>query len=332
MTYILVDMANLFFRAKHVVRGDIDMKVGMAMHIIFSSINKVWRDHGGTHVIAACEGRSWRKDFYLPYKANRQVRKDEMSPAEAEDDVAFFAAFNAFQDFLREKSNVTMLQAQQCEADDFIARWIQTHPNDKHIIVSSDSDFYQLLNENVSQYNGITNQLITVNGIFDEKGRPVIDKKTGEQKMIGDPEWLLFEKCIRGDTSDNIFSAYPGCRKKGTANKVGMEEAFADRHGKGFAWNNFQLQRWTDHNNVEHVVRDDYLRNKAMIDLTAQPDHIKAILDEEIVKAVQAEHKKHVGLHLLKFCGVNNLIRVSEQSDDHARYLSASYANRNSNG
>ena len=32
-TYILVDTANTFFRARHVVRGDIDTKVGMALHI-----------------------------------------------------------------------------------------------------------------------------------------------------------------------------------------------------------------------------------------------------------------------------------------------------------
>ena len=32
----------------------------------------------------------------------------------------------------------------------------------------------------------------------------VMDKKTGEQKQIGDPKFLLFEKCMRGDTSDNV--------------------------------------------------------------------------------------------------------------------------------
>ena len=40
MTHILVDTANMFFRARHVVRGDsIDTKIGMAMHIMFNSIN-----------------------------------------------------------------------------------------------------------------------------------------------------------------------------------------------------------------------------------------------------------------------------------------------------
>lgn len=328
MTYILVDAANMFFRAKHVVRGDIETKIGMAMHIIFASINKNWRDLGGTHVVACFEGRSWRKDFYTPYKANRKVSRDALSAKDTEDDALFFAAFDNFHKFLHEKTNVTVLQDPQVEADDFIARWIQTHPDEKHVIVSSDSDFYQLINENVSQYNGVSNQHMFHDRIVNDAGKPVIDKKTGEPKLIGDPEWLLFEKCIRGDSSDNIFSAYPGTREKGTKNKIGMRDAFEDRNGKGFNWNNYMLQTWTDHNGDEHRVRDDYLRNKHMIDLTAQPDDIKARLDAAIVEAVKAEHKGQVGMRLLQFCGANDLFKVGERADDHAKYLGASYANK----
>ena len=39
---------------------------------------------------------------------------------------------------------------------------------------------------------------------------------------------------MRGDTSDNVFSAYPGVRTKGTKNKVGLLEAYAERKSKGF--------------------------------------------------------------------------------------------------
>jgi 5'-3' exonuclease len=328
MSYILVDAANMFFRARHVVRGDLDTKIGMAMHIMFSSVNKAWRDLNGSHVVFCFEGRSWRKDFYPPYKAQRKELRDKMSVSEQEEDTAFFEAFDDFKAFLHEQSNVTVLQAQGCEADDFIARWIQTHPNDKHVIISSDSDFYQLINERVTQYNGITNQHITLDGVFDDKGKPVKDKKTGEQKTIDSPGWLLFEKCIRGDKSDNIFPAYPGARKKGSKNKIGMLEAYEDRLGMGFNWNNFMLQRWTDHNDKEHVVRDDYLRNVQLIDLTAQPDEIKAVLDEAIVEAVQAEHKSQVGLRFMKFCGKWNLVRIGENAQDHAAYLGASYAEK----
>jgi len=328
MSYILVDIHNLFHRAKHVVRGDIDTQTGMAMHIIFASINKCWRDLGGTHVVVCSDARSWRKDFYPPYKAQRREAASAQSPAEQEANRAFMDAFDSFQEFLHEKTNVTFLQAPGCEADDFIARWIQLHPDDEHIIVSSDSDFYQLIAPNVKQYNGVMNQLITLDGIWDDRDRPVMDKKTGEQKTIGDPEWVLFEKCIRGDSSDNIFTAYPRAPKKGTKNKIGMMEAFEDRKGKGFNWNNFMLQTWVDHDEKEHRVRDDYQRNRQLIDLTMQPQEIIDVLDESIFQAVQVDHKKHVGINLMRFCGANNLVRVGDNADDHARYLGASYANK----
>ena len=326
MTYILVDTANMFFRARHVVQGnDIDTKIGMAMHIMFNSINKAWNDFDGSHVVFCLEGRSWRKDVYEPYKRNRKVSADARTPKEKEEDEAFWEAFSEVYDYLEKKSNCTILQHEQCEADDFIARWIQNHPNDKHVIISSDSDFYQLIADNVTQYNGIMNQHITIDGVFDDKNKPVNDKKTGEQKQIGDPQYLLFEKCIRGDSSDNIFSAFPGARKKGTKNKIGMLEAYADRTNKGFTWNNFMLQRWVDHHNVEHRVLEDYQRNRTLIDLTAQPDDIKAKLDETITNKVNTVPRGQIGLHFLRFCGKWNLQRLSDKASDHSKYLGASY-------
>ena len=57
-TYILVDTANTFFRARHVVRGDIDTKVGMAFHITLSGVKKVWKEFDADHVVFCLEGRS----------------------------------------------------------------------------------------------------------------------------------------------------------------------------------------------------------------------------------------------------------------------------------
>jgi len=68
MTYIIVDTANTFFRARHVIRGEADEKVGMSLHVILNSVRKAWKDFKGTHVVFALEGRSWRKDHYAPYK------------------------------------------------------------------------------------------------------------------------------------------------------------------------------------------------------------------------------------------------------------------------
>jgi len=123
MTYILVDTANMFFRARHVVRGsDIDTKIGMAYHIMFSAINKAYKDFDGSHVVFCLEGRSWRKDFYVPYKANRAAARAALTEAEQEEDQAFWQAFDDFKTFIDEKSNCTVLQHGSVEADDFIAR------------------------------------------------------------------------------------------------------------------------------------------------------------------------------------------------------------------
>ena len=71
MTYILVDTANTFFRARHVINSDADIKLGMAFHITLNSIKKACQDFNGSHVVFCLEGRSWRKDQYAPYKRNR---------------------------------------------------------------------------------------------------------------------------------------------------------------------------------------------------------------------------------------------------------------------
>ena len=326
MTYILVDTANTFFRARHVVRGDADIKLGMAFHITLNSIRKAWRDFNGSHVIFCLEGRSWRKDYYEPYKRNRSDARAAQTETEQEEDRVFWEAFDTFKDFIHEKTNCTVMQHPQLEADDLIAGWIQSHPNDDHVIISTDSDFAQLIAPNVRQYNGVSETTITHEGYFDDKGNPVIDKKTNEPKKAPDPEWLLFEKCMRGDTSDNVFSAYPGVRTKGTKNKVGLTEAYEDKNSKGFSWNNLMLQRWTDHEGKEHRVLEDYERNRRLIDLTAQPDDIRAIINETINTATSANKSiSQVGIRLMKFCHLYDLQKIADQAQSYAEPLNARY-------
>jgi 5'-3' exonuclease len=230
-----------------------------------------------------------------------------------------------FKEYLETRTNCSVIREPNAEADDVIARWIALHPQDEHYIISSDTDFVQLLAENVHQYNGITDELLTTKGIFDAKGKQVIDKKTKEPKTIPNPEWLLFEKCMRGDTSDNVFSAYPGVRTKGTKNKVGLQEAFADRGARGYSWNNLMLQRWTDHNGEEHRVLDDYNRNRSLIDLNAQPDAVKQAVDNAIMQQISHKDVGQVGSHFMKFCGKYELNRASENAEQFGRWLNKTY-------
>jgi 5'-3' exonuclease len=319
----------MYHRAKHVaMRGaDIDMKIGMAFHIMMNSVKMCYQKFNADHAVFCLEGRSWRKDFYKPYKAQRKVAQEAKSIRDQEEDSIMFSAYDDLVTFLREKTNVTMLRHQEAEADDMIALFIASHPDDHHIIVSSDSDYQQLICDNVTIYDGVQNRIITKDGFFkdDKNMTPIKDKKTKEVLGAPDPDWLLFEKCIRGDTSDNIFSAYPGCRKKGTKNKVGMIEAFNDRDTGGFSWNNFMLQRWTDHNGEEHVVRDMYERNKTLIDLTEQPSDLKVKFIETIAEESAPKNIKGVGLNFLKWCGVWDLQNLAKAPDEMAAILNKAY-------
>jgi len=323
-TYILADTANTFFRARHVVRGDIDTKVGMALHITLSSVKKAWTDFSADHVVFCLEGRSWRKDFYAPYKRNRKEARSALTQKEEEEDEAFWEIYAEFTNFINEKTNCTVIQHPELEADDLIAGFIQSHPNDTHIIISTDGDFAQLIAPNVKQYNGVSNMTITHEGYFDDKGKEIIEKKTKQPKPAPHPEWQLFEKCMRGDTSDNVFSAYPGVRKKGTKNKVGLLEAFEDKDTKGFNWNNLMLQRWTDHEGVEHRVLDDYNRNVTLCDLRAQPADIRTKIDDTVLN-IEPKQVTQVGLRLMKFCAKWDMLRIAGQAQQYAEVLNARY-------
>jgi 5'-3' exonuclease len=248
-----------------------------------------------------------------------------MTEEEAEEDKLFWETYESLTKYLAEKTNCSVVRCESAEGDDVIARWIALHPQDEHIIISSDTDFVQLLAPNVKQYNGISDELHTIEGIFDAKGKPVIDKKSKQPKQIPDPEWLLFEKCMRGDSSDNVFSAFPGVRTKGTKNKVGLQEAFEDRKKQGFNWNNLMLQRWNDPDGVEHRVLDDYQRNVTLVDLTAQPQEVKDTVDRCIREQISHKDVGQVGSHFLKFCGKFELVKCSESSESFGRWLNETY-------
>jgi len=325
-TYALIDTANTFFRARHVAsrNATLEEKVGMALHLTLASVNQAVKRYGIDHVVFCLEGRSFRKDLYAPYKRNRIVDAQSVTEAEKEESEAFWEVYEKFTTFIKEKTNVSVLRHERAEADDMIARFISLHPEDEHYIISTDTDYNQLITDKVKKYNGVTGELCTLQGYFKENGKPVLDKEK-KPKLLEDPEYLLFKKLIRGDSSDNVHPAYPGAREKGTKNKVGIREAFEDRKAKGFSWNNLMLQRWIDHDGVEVRVKDAFERNKTLIDLNAQPQEIKDLVDQRIRESVRVTTIPQVGLHFMKFCGRYELTKISEQAETYSRWLNAPY-------
>ena len=329
----------MFFRARHQAHRAADTwtKLGFALHLTIMSANKVARDLGADHVVFALEGRSWRKDHYRPYKANRAEARGAMTETEAEEDKLFWETYDELTKYLSTKTNCSVIRCATAEADDVIARWIALHPQDQHTIVSTDSDFVQLVAPNVQLYNGVNDHLFSVDGVRDGKGKSLsFEIKSNSKIKVNkhDPKfvlpkdyqkWVLFLKCMRGDPGDNVFSAYPGVRIKGTKKSVGLTEAFEDRNKKGYAWNNLMLQRWTDHNKKELRVLDEYERNCTLIDLTAQPQEIKDVVDAAICEQVSHKDVGMVGAQFLKFCGRYELTKLSDHADVVGRWMNQTY-------
>lgn len=349
-TFVLFDFANLMHRCKHVSNTEMDDTINFALHIILNSFKQAFNKFNADHVVVALEGRSWRKDIYPEYKAQRKLKDALKTEKEIIDDKKYFAAMDEFSTYLKEKTNVTVLHNSKVEADDMIARWIQTHPDDKHIICSSDGDYYQLISDNVSIFNAMQNITVTTTGVFNDSGKKAtkeqkktITTKTGNKKTLKEkieleapnPKYELFKKIIRGDVSDNIPSAYPKVREKGSSKKPGILEAFEDSDKKGYTYNSFMLATWkkvvgfTDDDlpiEEEIVVKNAFAFNKTLIDLTMQPENIKKSMDETIEEA-KTKEKTKVMFGFMKLLGKHDLYKISEYPDDYISILSKGYSN-----
>ena len=318
----------------------IDGMIGMGLHLILSSMKKEYVKWNGSHVVFFVEGRSWRKDIYPEYKANRKVAYAQQTAKEQEDHEILVEAFDDFVGYLDTKTNVTVLRNPKAEADDMIAVWVEAHPDDKHILISSDSDFFQLLRyPNVTIYDPVKDIRIQQDGIFNDKGDRLefIVKSDAKIKagkpnpnFVCEPNWFeyaLFLKCIRGDSTDNIFSAYPGVREKGTKTTVGIREAFEDRNGQGYSWNNFMLQKWVDHDQQEQRVKEKYEFNRKLIDLTQMPDETK--IDCLTIIAEQTEKKNvpalEIGMGFMRFASKWALKKIGDNAEAFMPMMKAKY-------
>lgn len=329
-THILLDLNNLFHRAKHASSGNIDIKTGLSLYIINNSISKVWKKFKGDHLVVVLDGRSWRRELYPKYKLSRRIKAINKSSKEKDDDEILNDALNQFISFLKEKTNVTVLQSPGLEADDFIALWIKKHSDYNHIIISTDSDFYQLLSDKVKIYNGIQNILITKDGVYDDNDKKLefSIKNDGKLKIIKENEdfnppidwieWIKFIKIMRGDSGDGIFSAYPKVRQNQ------LLKAFNDREKKGYIWLNLMMQDWKDIEGKTHRVLDCYNLNKLLIDLTEIPKEIEN-LGFSIIENVEQKQIPNIGIWFLKFCHNFGLTRMETYPDNYLAFLTKKY-------
>lgn len=191
---LLVDGSNLLFQMFFGIPARIFNRRGKAIHGTIGFIGallKIIRMTNPTLIAVLFDGEQENKRTALntDYKANRtdysQVTAEECPFTQLND---IYAAL----DYLDIKHAETVA----CETDDWIAGYALTYGNDIQIVISSfDSDYFQLLTDNVSvlRYRGLKTTICTPEYVFGRFG-------------ISPAQYADFKSMV-GDGSDNIRGA-----------------------------------------------------------------------------------------------------------------------------
>ena len=276
LDYSAIAMAAFFARGS-------SAEESMLRHFILNSVrlhNVNYRDKYGKMVIA-CDSRSWRKDAYPQYKANRKTGRDK---SEVDWD-AVFQTFTKVKEELKENFPYIVVTVDGAEADDIIATLVKETQefgkNEPVMIISSDKDFVQLHRYgNVKQYSPITKKFVT-----HEK-----------------PVEYLYEHIFKGDSSD------------GVPNVLSDDDTFVDVDKRQRPLSKKKIALWLDNvDDLESVMSYDelrnYQRNKKVIDLNEIPDEVTNNIKQEVENS---QPSKLAGSKVLNYLIQNRLNSLVE--------------------
>jgi len=210
---LVIDGLNLFFRNFAML----NMINPEGVHIgglggFFRSLGALIRQTDPTEVIVVFDGvgsSANRKNLVPEYKSNRNLQRitnwDTFDNMEEEHDSKIDQIVRIIQ-YLKTLP-VKTIALDKTEADDIIAYLssiIPTQPEDKVIIVSSDKDFLQLVNENTLVYRPIEKEYY--------------NEQTIKEKFNISPHNFIIYKTLLGDSSDKV-KGIKGLGEKGLYKK-----------------------------------------------------------------------------------------------------------------
>jgi hypothetical protein len=236
---------------------DEDMFRHMVLNVLRSYRVK-FKEYG--EIVIACDDKkSWRREQFPLYKANRKKNREESEL----DWSAIFQCLNTVRDELKTYFPYRVVHVESAEADDVIATLCMKYGSilatkEKILILSGDKDFVQLhVYSNVEQFDPVNKRFI----------------------KNADPYQYLREHILKGDRGDgipNILSP-DSCLVDGERQK----SLRADK-----------LALWTSTPDLEKILTEEqyvrFKRNETLIDLHNIPQH----LQDEILVQFEAEGGK----------------------------------------
>ena len=187
---LLLDANNLIYRARYSAKFSREGDAAI-VYSFFRSLRPLVEKFNPDVCYFVRDGRpSDRLELFPDYKSNRVREVDE----------SFMSQKRMIENIVNDHFPITVCRNMEVEADDLIAYLVlKYHKSDECVVISSDTDFIQLLqeHENCSLYNPISKKF----------------------RECPDYDYLTW-KSLRGDSSDNI----PGIPRVGdkTAAKLAM--------------------------------------------------------------------------------------------------------------
>lgn len=312
---ILVDFNNLAYRALFVSLGinkgatHPEQYGGLCTHILLKSIRACeerFKTMYGDIVVCKDYPWTWRNRLYPFYK--KQRKRDEHTlnwsaywPFQKEQ----FAALKMF--------GYNTIEVENVEADDCIAVLSRT-PNEKHLIVSQDKDFLQLVNnDSIHFYKPIDDEYITQN---ENRDNDLI-----MHILIGDKVDNI--PSIKGNTQySKEFLQYLQDNNLETPNIFGLEwsqlqeqyEDFFNNYSTPFALGNFGpksaekfIENLNENLDSNELIKKRFYENKTLIDLNEIPDEVVATITLDKVEKGYFDKDK-----AKDFCNKWNLNQLKE--------------------
>lgn len=204
---LIIDGNNLLFQMFYGMPSKIYNKSGQTIHATIGFISATLRliklvNASKVICVFDDDGSQERKDEYEDYKANRTIDYEAL-PADEN-------PFNEEEKIIKclESMDISILKSKNMEADDLIASLAYLYKQDNKVYISSfDSDFFQLIDNNVSiiRYKGKNSKIIDENVFFND--------------FNFNPNKYVFYKSLVGDSADNI-KGITGIGKKRASNIV----------------------------------------------------------------------------------------------------------------
>lgn len=184
---ILVDGNNLGFAGMSMPRLTSGERDTQSIFSVIKRIRDIFAYNPTSNIIVLWDGRSWRKDFYKEYKANRETTEK---------------AIEARKEYYIQKEQIIrgleLLGVRQVwgtnqEADDMAAMLSKSlsMKGEQVTLMTADKDWQQLVDKNVSWLDIIHAKSCNL-------------KNFNEVTGFENSELFIEAKCILGDPSDNI--------------------------------------------------------------------------------------------------------------------------------